>query len=181
MTRAPSPRPARSVRHLGPRPGPRYIVRISPVHGRGLFAARRIRPGVRIIEYTGERLDDAEVDARYDESAAEDPHTLLFRTGPRSVIDASVGGNAARFANHSCQPNCETRQEGDRIFIFAIRNIQPGVELTYDYSLEIEAGHSAARARAYACRCGAPRCRGSMLERRPAPRRRRGRARRGAK
>jgi len=151
------------------------------VHGRGLFAARRIRPGVRIIEYTGERLDDAEVDARYDESAAEDPHTLLFRTGPHSVIDASVGGNAARFVNHSCRPNCETRQEGDRIFIFAIRNIQPGVELTYDYSLEIEAGHSAARARAYACRCGAPRCRGSMLERRPAPRRRRGRARRGAK
>ena len=169
------------MRHLGPRPGPRYIVRISPVHGRGLFAARRIRPGVRIIEYTGERLDDAEVDARYDESAAEDPHTLLFRTGPHSVIDASVGGNAARFVNHSCRPNCETRQEGDRIFIFAIRNIQPGVELTYDYSLEIEAGHSAARARAYACRCGAPRCRGSMLERRPAPRRRRGRARRGAK
>jgi len=151
------------------------------VHGRGLFAIRRIRPGTRIIEYTGERLSDAEVDARYDGAAAEDPHTLLFRIGPRSVIDASVGGNAARFANHSCRPNCETRQEGDRIFIFAIRNIQPGTELSYDYSLEIESRHSAARAREFACRCGAPRCRGTMLERRPAPRRRRGRARRGAK
>jgi len=142
------------------------------VHGRGLFAAQRIRPGTRIIEYTGERLEEAEVDARYDKAAAEDPHTLLFRIGPRSVIDASVGGNAARFVNHSCQPNCETLQEGDRIFIFAIRNIQPGTELNYDYSLEIEARHSAERARAFACRCGAPRCRGTMLAKRPRPRRR---------
>jgi uncharacterized protein len=142
------------------------------VHGRGLFAARRIRPGTRIVEYTGERLSDATVDARYEGAAAEDPHTLLFRIGPRTVIDASVGGNAARFANHSCRPNCETRQEGERIFIFAIRNIQPGAELTYDYSLEIESGASAARKRLYACRCGAPRCRGTMLEKRPGPRRR---------
>ena len=134
---------------------------------------QRMRPGTRIIEYTGERLSDAEVDARYEGAPAEDSHTLLFRIGPRSVIDASVGGNAARFANHSCRPNCETRQEGDRVFIFAIRNIQPGAELTYDYSLEIEAGASAARARLYACRCGAPRCRGTMLEKRPRPRRRR--------
>jgi len=142
------------------------VVRHSPVHGRGLFAARRIRPGARIIEYTGERLNEAEVDARYHGPAAEDPHTLLFQVGRRCYIDASVGGNAARFINHCCQPNCESRQEDDRIFIFAIRNVQSGVELTYDYSLEIEPGHSAARARAYVCRCGAPRCRGTMLARR---------------
>ena len=90
------------------------------MHGRGL-SRRRIRPGTRIIEYTGERLGDAEVDARYEGAAAEDPHTLLFRIGPSAVIDASVGGNAARFVNHSCRPNCETLQEGDRVFIFAIR------------------------------------------------------------
>jgi len=142
------------------------VVRHSPVHGRGLFATRRIRRDARIIEYTGERLTEAEVDARYPGLAAEDPHTFLFQIGSNSCIDASVGGNTARFINHSCRPNCEARQEDDRIFIFAIRNIQPGVELTYDYSMLIEPGYSAARARAYACRCGAPRCRGTMLARR---------------
>jgi hypothetical protein len=144
------------------------VVRQSPVHGQGLFAARRIRPGSRIVEYTGERLDERAMRARYDESKAADSHTLLFQIGPRSYIDASVGGNAARFANHSCRPNCETLQEDDRVFIVAIRNIQRGVELTYDYALQIERGHSAARARAFACHCGAPRCRGTMLARRRA-------------
>ncbi len=148
------------------RPNFRIVVRRSPVHGRGVFAARRIRRGTRIVEYTGERLDQAAVDARYAGPAAEDPHTMLFQTGPDSCIDASVGGSAARFVNHSCRPNCEALQEGERVFIHAIRNIQPGVELTYDYSLQIERGHSAARARRYACRCGAPRCRGTMLEKR---------------
>jgi len=148
------------------RRGPRFVVRHSGVHGRGLFASRRIRPGARLIEYTGERLSEAEVAARYPGRAAEDPHTLLFVVDRNTTIDASVGGNAARFINHSCQPNCEARLEGDRIFIHAIRNIQPGVELNYDYGLVIEPGYSAARARAYACRCGAPRCRGTMLARR---------------
>ena len=152
------------------------MVRRSPTHGRGLFAARRIRAGARIVEYTGERLDEREVDARYRGRAAEDPHTLLFQIGRRSYIDASVGGNAARFINHSCRPNCEARQEGDRVFIFSLHNIQPGVELSYDYALVIEPGHSAARARKFACRCRAPRCRGTMLagrgtsdKRRPVP------------
>jgi SET domain-containing protein len=146
-----------------PRPSRRIVVRRSKVHGRGVFAARRIRPGARIVEYIGERLDEAAVDARYGGAAAEDPHTMVFQTGPDAFIDASVGGNAARFINHSCRPNCEALQEGDRIFIHAIRNIQPGLELTYDYSLEIEPGGSAARARLFACHCGAPRCRGTML------------------
>ncbi len=149
-----------------PRPGRSIVVRRSRVHGRGVFAARRIRPGTRIVEYVGKRLDEAAVDARYGGPAAEDPHTMLFRTGPDTFIDASVGGNAARFINHSCRPNCEALQEGDRIFIHAIRNIQPGLELTYDYSLEFEPGDSAARARRFACRCRASRCRGTMLARR---------------
>jgi uncharacterized protein len=144
----------------------RLVVRRSRVHGRGVFAARRIRRGALIIEYTGERLTEAQVDARYPGRAAEDPHTFLFQTGRNTCIDASFGGNEARFINHSCRPNCEALQDGNRIFIHAIRNIQPGVELTYDYSLRIEPGYSAARARPYACRCGAPRCRGTMLARR---------------
>ena len=89
---------------------------------------------------------------------------MLFSLDSGDSIDASVGGNAARFINHSCAPNCEAIQEGDRIFIFAIRNIAPGVELAYDYALQIEANPSAARLRQYGCRCGAPTCRGSVLD-----------------
>jgi SET domain-containing protein len=129
-----------------------------------VFARRRIRPGSRIIEYVGERLDAAAVDARYGGAAAEDPHTMLFSLGSGDSIDASVGGNAARFINHSCAPNCEAIQEGDRIFIYAIRNIRPGAELAYDYALQIERNPSAARRRQYGCRCGAPACRGTVLD-----------------
>ena len=146
----------------------RFVLRRSPLHGLGAFARRRIRRGSRVIEYLGERLTAAAVRARYDARAADDAHTFLFQLDESSYIDASVGGNAARFINHSCRPNCEAQQDGARIFIVAIRNIQPGVELTYDYALEIERGHSEARRRRFACRCGAPRCRGTML-RRPKP------------
>ncbi len=158
---------------------PLISVRRSRVHGRGVFAARRIRRGARVLEYVGERLDAAAVEARYPGRAAEDPHTLLFQIDENICIDASVGGNAARFINHSCDPNCEALQDGDRIFIHAVRSIAPGAELSYDYSLQIESGHSAARARRYACRCGSAKCRGTMLDpaiaktarrRKPAPR-----------
>jgi len=141
-----------------------------------VFARRRIRSGSRIIEYIGERLDAAAFEARYGGAAAEDPHTMLFSLGSGGSIDASVGGNAARFINHSCAPNCEAIQEGDRIFIFAIRNIPPGAELAYDYALQIEANPTAARLRKYGCRCGAPTCRGSVLDPALMGRRRRGRA-----
>ncbi len=166
----------RSLGQSSVRATPRIVVRRSPVHGRGVFAKRRIRTGTRIIEYVGERLDAAAFEARYGGAAAEDPHTMLFSLDSGDSIDASVGGNAARFINHSCAPNCEAIQEGDRIFIFAIRNISPGVELAYDYALQIERNPSAARLRQYGCHCGAPTCRGTVLDPALLGRRHRGRA-----
>ena len=137
-------------------------VRRSKVHGLGTFATRPYRAGRRVTEYTGERIDEREVERRYG-AEADDPHTFLFQIGPRTSIDAGVGGNAARYINHSCEPNCEARQIGQRIFIVALRGIERGEELTYDYHLRIERGASSARRRLYACRCGADRCRGTML------------------
>ena len=154
----------RSLGKSSVRATPRIVVRRSPVHGRGVFAKRRIRTGSRIIEYVGERLDPAAFQARYGGAAAHDPHTMLFSLDSGDSIDASVGGNAARFINHSCAPNCEAIQEGDRIFIFAIQNIPPGTELAYDYALQIEANPTPARLRQYGCRCGAPTCRGTVLD-----------------
>jgi SET domain-containing protein len=161
------------------RRSPPFAVRNSRIHGRGVFATRRIRPGRRLIEYEGQSLSEREVDARYDADAANDPHTLLFHVEGDRYVDASVGGNDARFINHSCDPNCEAFVADGAVFIRAIRNIQPSVELTYDYALEIEDGASRARRALYGCRCGAAKCRGTMLERasQPASRRRRRRRR----
>ena len=138
------------------------VVRRSRVHGLGTFAPRPYRAGRRVIEYTGERIDETEVERRYADDV-DNPHTFLFQIGRRTSIDASVGGNAARYINHACQPNCEARQSGSRVFIVALRHIPPGEELSYDYRLQIERGASNARRRLYVCRCGSTKCRGTML------------------
>ena len=141
-----------------------FEVRPSQIDRLGVFALRLIRKGQHIVDYVGERLTADAVEARYDEDAADDPHTFLFRISDHEYIDASVSGNDARFINHSCDPNCETEVEGDRVSIKAIKNIEPGVELTYDYMLDIDQDASLERRGLFACRCGAVRCRGTMLD-----------------
>jgi SET domain-containing protein len=140
-----------------------FELRSSPIHGQGVFALRRIHQGTRLIEYVGERVSPEEADLRYDDDAMQRPHTLLFTVDARTIIDAAVGGNEARFINHSCQPNCEAVDDDGRIFVEALRNIRPGEELTYDYHLERDGHWRKAWAERYACRCGAPNCRGTLL------------------
>ena len=88
--------------------------------------------------------------------------TFAFGFGP-FVIDGGVRGNSARWINHACAPNCETEDDGGRIFIKALRDIAPGEELFFDYRLVIDERYTAKLKKAYACRCGAPDCRGTML------------------
>ncbi len=152
---------------------PLIEMRQSPIHGTGAFAARHIARGTRIIEYTGERVSHAEADRRYEGKDANDNHTLLFIVDRRTVIDAGVGGNAARFINHSCQPNCETVIESRRVFIYALRDIVPGEELAYDYLIQREADDPPDVEQVFGCRCGAPGCRGTMLAPKQMPRRER--------
>jgi uncharacterized protein len=149
-------------------------VRRSAVHGRGVFARRRIRRGTRIIEYLGERVSHREADRRYEHKHHGDNHTFLFIVDGGTVIDAGIGGNEARFINHSCDPNCESVIEQRRIFIEAVRTIQPGEELTYDYRIGRDRSDPPNVDQIFACRCGAAHCRGSMLW----PRRRSGARRR---
>ena len=142
---------------------PLIEVRASPLHGLGVFAARRIPRGTRVIEYLGERVSHAEADRRYDHKDAGDSHTFLFIVDERTVIDAGVDGNEARFVNHSCEPNCESVIENQRVYIDAIRTIEPGEELTYDYQIKREADDPPDIDAIFACRCGVQGCRGSML------------------
>lgn len=132
-------------------------VRQSGVHGRGVYAGQFISKGTRIIEYTGERVSW--------ESAPDDngPHTFNFGLDNGDVINPEVGGNDARWINHSCDPNCEAIEEDDRIFIYAKRNIQAGEELLYDYAMEIDEPVTEASKKKFACHCGAANCRGTML------------------
>ncbi len=145
-------------------------VRHSPIHGYGVFAARRIRKGTTVIEYLGERVTHAEADSRYEGKDPRDNHTFLFTVDAKAVIDAGVNGNEARYINHGCDPNCESTISNGRIFIEAIRTIQPGEELSYDYQIQRDRDDEPDVDQVYACRCGAASCRGSMLEAAKKPR-----------
>jgi SET domain-containing protein len=140
-----------------------FVVRNSPIHGRGVFALRPIAKGTRVVEYKGERISHEEADERYAEMHENSPHTMLFTVDDEIVIDATRKGNSARWINHSCSPNCEVADEDRRIFIDARRDITIGEELTYDYNLQIGEPHTTKAKRAHACFCGARRCRGTML------------------
>jgi SET domain-containing protein len=142
----------------------RIAVRPSPIHGRGVFAAATFSVGDAILEYKGEIVQAKEVQRRYERSTAEDGHTFFFGLDDGRMIDGAQGGNSARWINHSCAPNCEAEQEGDRIFIRATRKIEEGAEVFIDYALDVEGRRTAALKRLYACRCGARRCRGTMLD-----------------
>lgn len=146
-----------------------YEVRKSNIQGRGLFAARRIQPGQKIIQYTGERIPNDEADRRYDEENMERHHTFLFTLDDETCIDGDVRTNTARLINHSCDPNCEAIIEKEEIWIYALKNIQPGVELAYDYKYERTGGKEMEKF--YVCHCGAAKCRGSIMA--PAKKRRR--------
>jgi SET domain-containing protein len=170
LSRARRPARHRHVRHRYP-----FVIRKSRIAGKGAFATRRIRKGQRIIEYIGERISEAESDRRYPDEhkpGKKPHHTFLFAVDDDTVIDATYGGNASRFINHSCDPNCEAIDEDGRIFIFARRNIQPGEELAYDYQYARDSADGPLDEAMYPCSCGSARCRGTILERKRKRRRR---------
>jgi len=139
-----------------------FVVRRSAIAGLGAFALCDIKRGTRIVEYTGERISAAEAARR----ARRRKRVVFFEVSSRTLIDAAVGGGPAHRINHSCEGNCDTFATArGRIIIAAIRDIQAGEELTYDYWLELEEGATLAAAQQrYPCRCGAPRCRGTMVD-----------------
>jgi len=145
-----------------PASGPLVEVRTSAIQGRGLFARRPMAAGTRVIEYMGEVISAAEADRRYDESRMARHETYLFALSDGRCIDGNSQGNDARFANHSCDPNCEAVEVDGRIWIEAICPIPAGEELTYDYAYERAEGDDAREA-FYRCECGAGRCRSTIL------------------
>ena len=151
---------------------PRKIAaRKSDIHGNGVFAIAPIAKGERVIEYKGRRRTHEDVDAG-DTGDVDSGHTFLFTLNDKYVIDANVGGNVARWINHSCDPNCEAvwdeadsgKPKEDRILIEATRDIRAGEELTYNYGITLDEPHTAKLKKVWACRCGSKKCTGTMLQ-----------------
>jgi SET domain-containing protein len=135
-------------KHSGPA---HLVIRPSKIDSEGCHATAPIKKGAVVVEYTGPRITIKQADALYDDH----PSTYLFGLSDgKHVID---GEGVAAFINHSCDPNCEADEIKGRVWITAIRDIEAGEELTYDYNLyDGELGDPSP------CSCGAPNCRGSM-------------------
>ncbi len=130
---------------------PRLLIRSSNIHAAGCYTLDPIPRGRRVLEYDGARISKAVADERY----ADRPVTYLFGFG--NTTDVIDGFGTAMFLNHSCSPNCETEEEGGRVYIRAIRNIAANEELVYEYNLYDSDEDDAD------CHCGAPNCRGTMF------------------
>lgn len=147
----------------------RLTVRRSPIHGNGVYAAIDIPPRTVLIQYKGRVLTHAQADRLYGDGA-DTGHTFLFTLNDRYIVDANVGGNSARWINHSCSPNCRAWVEEvdggrrDKVMIASKRAIKAGEELTYDYGIVLDVPHTARMKRLWACHCGAKRCSGTILK-----------------
>ena len=149
-----------------------FAVRNSKIHGRGVFAIDTIPKGTRLIEYTGEIITWKVADRRYADDGENGYHTFLFDIDGKRVIDAAVGGNDARWINHSCNPNCEAvfyedesgNKKKDQVWIESMRAIKPGEELSYNYGITLAEAHTPKMKKLWACRCGSKNCTGTMLQ-----------------
>lgn len=141
----------------------RFEIRRSEVHGTGVFALSDVAAGAQIIEYVGEIISMQEAIRRHPHDPQNPNHTFYFHIDDAHVIDGLHGGNASRWINHSCRPNCEPKEIQGRIFIYALRQIWKREELTFDYDLFSDEPMTPALRAKYACHCGAKKCRGSML------------------
>lgn len=147
------------------------IVRRSAIHGNGVFAARNIPKGQELIEYRGRRITHKQAD-KHGAGSPESGHTFLFTLNDKYVIDGDNEGNDARWINHSCAPNCQPfmieDEDGnlikDRVVIESLRPIKAGEELTYDYGIKLDERHTPRLKKIWECRCGTPKCSGTMLK-----------------
>ncbi len=139
-------------------------VRGSEIHGRGVYATCFIPQETKIIEYVGERIGKEESERRgislHEKSLKTgDAAVYIFTVNRNYDLDGNVPWNTARLINHSCDPNCEAWISGRRIFIHALRDINAGDELTFDYGFDVDCYED------HPCRCGKQACVGYIVSR----------------
>ena len=148
---------------VAPEDNRRIQTRRSGVHGKGVFAVQDIPEGETIIEYVGAIISWKEAQKRHPHDPSQPNHTFYFHIDETRVIDGLYGGNSSRWINHSCDANCEANEDGGRVFIKALRNIDSGEELNYDYGLIIDERYTPKLKADYPCWCNAKTCRGTLL------------------
>lgn len=139
-------------------------VRDSAIHGSGVYASKDIPSGERVIEYLGEKIDKDESERRATRQMEHaektgDAAVYIFTLSKKWDVDGNVPWNTARLINHSCDPNCEAWIEKKRIYLYALRDIAEGEELTFDYGFDIENYED------HPCLCGSEQCVGYIVSR----------------
>jgi len=140
------------------------VVKESKIHGKGVFAKKKIPKGTKVIEYVGEKITKKEAEKRADRQVelamgnGEVGAVYIFELNKRYDIDGNVEWNPAKWINHSCDPNCEAEIEDGHIWITSIRDIEKGEEITYNYGYDID------NYKDHPCRCGSKNCVGYILD-----------------
>ena len=133
-----------------------YKVKKSKIDKKGLYASCDIKKGTRIIEYKGKIISTklSAINPKFDNSKA----IYLFNLNKRYDLDGDFKFNIARLINHSCDPNCEVLGEGLKIWVYAMKNINKGDELSYDYGFSFDEDF-----RQFPCKCGSKNCIGYIV------------------
>ena len=133
-----------------------YKIKKSKIDKNGLYANQKIKKGTRIIEYKGKIISvkKSETDPKFDNGKA----IYLFNISKKYDLDGDFKFNTARLINHSCEPNCEVFGSGLKIWVYAMKNIKKGEELSYDYGFNYDDDY-----KAYPCKCGTKNCAGYIV------------------
>ena len=133
-----------------------YKIKKSNIDKRDLYANRDIKDGTKIIEYKGKIVTKKKVeeDTKFDNDKA----IYLFNLNKKYDLDGDLKFNTARLINHSCNPNCEVAGTGLKVWVYAIRDIKEGEELSYDYGFGYDEYY-----KDFPCRCGSKNCVGYIV------------------
>ena len=133
-----------------------YKIKKSNIDNRGLYAATNIKKNTKIIEYKGKiiTVKETETNPKFDNDKA----IYLFNINKKYDLDGDFKYNTARLINHSCDPNCEVYGTGLKVWVYAIRDIKKGEELTYDYGFGYDEYY-----KDFPCRCGSKNCVGYIV------------------
>ena len=133
-----------------------YKIKKSNIHNTGLYASKNINDGTKIIEYKGKILTKKEVNEnpKFDNEKA----IYLFNLNKKYDLDGDFRYNTARLINHSCNPNCEVSGVGLKVWVYAIRDIKKGEELSYDYGFGYDEYY-----KDFPCKCGSKNCVGYIV------------------
>ena len=133
-----------------------YRIKQSKIDNKGLYANCDIKDRTKIIEYKGKIVSKKYVEnnSKFDNEKA----IYLFNINKKYDLDGDFKYNTARLINHSCDPNCEVYGTGLKVWVYAIRDIRKGEELSYDYGFGFDQDY-----KDFPCRCGSSNCVGYII------------------